>query len=37
MELIFEPRINSYVISPIQGVVKYAGDFGSYGKASDNC
>ncbi len=30
--IIFEPRINSYVISPIQGVVKYAGDFRSYGK-----
>ena len=30
--IIFEPRINSYVISPIQGIVKYAGDFRSYGK-----
>ena len=30
--MIFEPRIDSYVISPIQGIVKYAGEFRSYGK-----
>ena len=30
--IIFEPITNSYVISPIQGIVKYAGNFRSYGK-----
>ncbi len=30
--MMFEPRLNSYVISPIRGTVEYAGEFRSYGK-----